>query len=148
MPTLRPLTAADLDAAMDIWLAANLQAHSFIPAAYWQNAAPEVLRQLPQAEVHVLEQNGLILGFIGLVPSTADPSSAFIAGLFVQPAAQSQGFGHLLLEQAKQAYPKLILRVYRQNEGARRFYQREGFRQTAASLDEQTVQEELTMLFP
>ena len=29
----------DLDALMEIWLEANLQAHDFLPAAYWQSNA-------------------------------------------------------------------------------------------------------------
>ena len=55
MTMVRPFAPADLDRVMEIWLAANLQAHCFVPAEYWTGNAPQVRRQLPQAELHVYE---------------------------------------------------------------------------------------------
>ena len=33
---IRPLLTSDLDAAVELWYQASLQAHDFIPAAFWQ----------------------------------------------------------------------------------------------------------------
>ena len=49
--------------------------------------------------------------------------------LYVAPAAQHAGIGARLLEAAKAAHPKgLRLYVFQENTGARRFYERHGFR--------------------
>ena len=51
--------------------------------------------------------------------------------LFVRPERQGQGIGAALLDHVKQKYSELDLTVYRQNERATRFYEREGFREVA-----------------
>ena len=56
---VRPFQAGDLDAVMEIWLSANLQAHSFIPEEYWRENAREVRRLLPEAAVYVREEDGV-----------------------------------------------------------------------------------------
>ncbi|EKB23238.1 hypothetical protein HMPREF1170_01599 [Aeromonas veronii AMC35] len=33
---IRPLSATDLDAAVELWYQASVQAHDFIPAAFWR----------------------------------------------------------------------------------------------------------------
>ncbi len=49
--------------------------------------------------------------------------------LYVAPEAQNQGIGSALLEHAKAESPDgLYLWVFQKNEGARRFYERHGFR--------------------
>lgn len=119
---IRAFTASDLDAVMGIWLETNRQAHHFIPGDYWQAHYPSVRAALPQAEVSVYEddESHQILGFIGLTDD-------YIAGLFVDGAAQSKGIGKQLLDHAKARKPALYLRVYRKNVRAVSFYQREQF---------------------
>ena len=63
---IRALQPADLDSVCALWLAANLQAHSFIPAEYWKANQALVRKLLPQAEAYVYEKGGEILGFAGL----------------------------------------------------------------------------------
>ena len=63
---IRRMEAADLDAAAEIWLASNLDAHDFIPAEYWRGNFQAVKAQLPEAEVYVCEEDGRLSGFIGL----------------------------------------------------------------------------------
>jgi GNAT superfamily N-acetyltransferase len=49
--------------------------------------------------------------------------------LYVEPDVQGQGIGTALLEQAKALRPGgLVLWVFQKNTGARRFYERHGFR--------------------
>ena len=128
---IRPLETADLVAVAALWLAANLQAHAFIPAQYWREHYHPVRGLLAQAEVYVYEVSGVLQGFIGL-------DGDYIPGLFVQPGAQSRGIGKALLDFAKAGRPSLSLQVYQNNTGALRFYQREGFVIQDAGVDQDT----------
>ncbi len=131
----------DLDALMEIWLEANLQAHDFLPAAYWQSNAASVRRQLPQAQVYVYEsEDGAAEGFLGLIDS-------YIAGLFVRSRSQSRGVGRQLLRFAQDIWPALSLHVYEKNRRAVRFYQRGGFRIQQEQLDSDTGQREYAMVW-
>lgn len=135
---IRTFEAADLDAVMDLWLAANLDAHDFIPADYWQRHVPTVRKMIPEAEVYVSEQDGIILGFLGL-------SGDYIAGIFVKKSARRAGVGTELLHAAKKRREKLHLSVYQKNTPAVRFYEREGFYVTSQGPDEDTGEEALEL---
>lgn len=84
----------DLDKIMDIWLQGNLEAHSFIDAEYWKKNFDSVKSVLPNAEVYVYEEDGEILGFIGM-------DAEYIAGIFVAAGHKGQGIGHQLIETVK-----------------------------------------------
>lgn len=131
---------SDLTQVLEIWLAANLQAHSFVPAAYWQGNLPAVRQMLPQAEVYVFaDDNGQhVQGFVGL-------DADYIAGIFVEAGARSQGIGKRLLDFLKSGRNRLTLRVYQQNERAVRFYQREKFQIVAAAVEAETGAPEFQM---
>ena len=123
--TIRWMAPEDLDRVAWIWLEGNLSGHPFIPASYWKENAPAVREQLAAAAVLDCQREGEIAGFVGL-----DGES--IAGLFVAPDQQNRGVGTALLRHCQQRYPRLRLTVYEENEGARRLYERLGFRQTAS----------------
>ena len=48
---IRRAEPSDLGAVLRIWLDANLDAHAFIPAEYWQGCRGLVQEMLPQAEI-------------------------------------------------------------------------------------------------
>ena len=52
---IRKFENLDLDAVMQIWLQANLDAHAFIPASFWEAHFEMVRDMLPQAELYVHE---------------------------------------------------------------------------------------------
>lgn len=135
---IRPYRPSDLDALMEIWLSGNLEAHGFIPAAYWQENAPAVREMLPQAELLVCDNGDGPLGFLGLHEDD-------ILGLFVHSAARGKGIGHALIETAKACRDELRLHVYRENRRARRFYAREGFRLLSEDTDPDTGADDLTL---
>lgn len=135
---IRPMRPTEVDTVAEIWLQSNLQAHDFIPAAYWQAHFSAVREQLAQAEVHVCEEDGELLGFLGL-------QGEYLAGIFVRQEARSRGVGRQLLDDAKESRGRLTLHVYEQNARAMRFYQREGFRRVGAGRDPDTGEREWEM---
>lgn len=77
---------------------------------------------IDRGPIYVAEEDGRIVGFSGV-------KDGEITHLYVHPAAQSAGVGTRLLEHAKTLSPDgLELWVFQRNEGARRFYERHGFR--------------------
>lgn len=135
---IRRLWEEDIDAVMGLWLDTNIQAHGFIDSGYWQAHYSGVRTMLPQADVYVYEQEQEILGFIGL-------TGAYIAGIFVAKAWQSQGIGGQLLQYVKEKHDRLTLSVYEKNRRAVDFYLRKGFLTVNQQTDDQTGEKELMM---
>jgi ribosomal protein S18 acetylase RimI-like enzyme len=79
-------------------------------------------RFLEQTEIWVAEIGGHVAGFAGVGRSE-------LTHLYVDPPAQNRGVGTALLDHVKSLRPdRLELWVFQANEGARRFYERHGFR--------------------
>ena len=137
---IRVLQQADIGRVMELWLDANLKAHSFISAAYWKNNFDAVKGMLPQAEVYVYEDAGEIDAFVGL-------NGTYIEGIFVSSEMQSKGIGRHLLDFVKTKRTELCLNVYQKNTRAIDFYQREGFRIRYEGLDESTGEKDYEMVW-
>ena len=137
---IRKLQKTDIDTVSQIWLDANRDAHDFIPAEYWENNFLPVKEMLLQAEVYVYidECKNRIEGFAGL-------DQEYIAGIFVRKEARSEGIGKALLDFVKEKKQELTLNVYRKNERAVRFYEREGFHIIERTTDESTDEKEYLM---
>ena len=135
---IRKLQNAYIDRVADIWLDANLRAHSFISPQYWKGNFETVKKMLPQAEVYVYENDREIWGFIGL-------NGAYIEGIFVSGEMQSRGIGKRLLDFVKTKKTELHLNVYQKNMRAIRFYQREGFKILREGMDEATGEKDYEM---
>jgi len=87
---IRHLQEDDIDAVAKIWLDTNLEAHFFVPAEYWEGNLALVKEMFLQAEMYVYEENGEILGFIGL-------DQSYIAGIFVRKGRSPGGLGRRFL---------------------------------------------------
>ena len=137
---IRELQKTDIDTVSQIWLDANRDAHDFIPAEYWENNFLPVKKMLLQAEVYVYmdERKNRIEGFVGL-------DQEYIAGIFVRKEARSGGIGKALLDFVKEKKQELTLNVYRKNERAVRFYEREGFQIIDRTVDKSTDEREYLM---
>ena len=137
---IRKLQKTDIDTVSQIWLDANRDAHDFIPAEYWENNFLPVKEMLLQAEVYVYTDECIneTEGFIGL-------DQEYIAGIFVRKGARSEGIGKALLDFVKEKKQELTLNVYRKNERAVRFYEREGFHIIERTTDESTDEKEYLM---
>lgn len=135
---IRALKHKDIDQDMELWLNGNLDAHSFIHESYWLGHYEEVKEMMQQGELYVQEHQGKIIGFIGL-------QDGYIAGLFVHKDDRCMGIGKQLLTYAKRLYPYLCLHVYKRNQSALRFYEREGFLITQEQIEEESGQIEYVM---
>lgn len=130
---IRDYHSSDADTLADIWLAASLQAHPFIPAEYWRaNRIRMAQEYLPQSENLVLEDDsGHMVGFISML-------GRHIAALFVHPAAQGKGYGTALLQRAQEKHGELTLHVYEQNTDSIHFYEYHGFQTVSHGTDAAT----------
>lgn len=135
---IRKPQTSELPEIAELWLAANLDAHSFIDPAYWRGHFAGLLPQLAQAELLAYEDRAGLQGFIGLDGNE-------IAGLFVRREARGRGIGRALLNGAKDRREQLRLHVYRKNTGALRFYRREGFAVRCEQKDPGTGEAEYVM---
>lgn len=97
----------------------------------------------------VAEVGGRVVGYASSVERSAE--SAELTSLYVLPAYQGRGVGTALLEHelaalAARGIRVMVLSVLRENAGARRFYERHGFRafdERTTSLGDQQVVEVL-----
>ena len=131
---IRPFCPNDTAAVLDVWLAASLAGHGFLPAAYWRARLTDVRdHYLPLSEtiVFVDDDSGAVVAFASLIGS-------FLAGLFVSPAHWGRGIGRRLLELAVRMHPDLDVVIYAQNDRALRFYARNGFVRYSTRLEEST----------
>ena len=137
---IRPYQSSDATLLADIWLAASLRAHSFIPADYWRCNYHRMLAEyLPNSETHVLENRlGDPCGFISML-------GRHIAALFVAPAEQGKGYGTDLLRHVQAQHSELTLHVYARNTDSVHFYEYHGFSTLSHGIDAATGAEELRM---
>ena len=118
---IRHLQEDDIDAIAKIWLDTNMEAHSFVPAEYWEGNLALVKEMFLQAEMYVYSENGEIWVLLGWI-------KAILRGFLCGRGRSPRGIGKALLDIVKEKKAELALHVYRKNEKAVRFYLREGFR--------------------
>lgn len=112
----------EIDEVMTIWLKTNIDAHDFIPKAYWIKNYNIVKDQyIPIATTFVYKENNVIIAFISII------EAFFIGALFVKKEHQRQGIGLKLINRCKTLYPILKLAVYVDNINSVDFYKRCGF---------------------
>lgn len=118
---IRPATADDASAIGDLFVRARDEM-TYLPRI--SDDVRPVLgeRFFARAELWVAEEDGCIVGFAGVTGSE-------LTHLYTDPPAQNRGVGTALLEHVKGLRPEqVVLWVFQKNEGARRFYERHGFR--------------------
>lgn len=123
--TLRTYTAADEDAAIELWR--RTWAHHFpqidfnARVAWWRERWRQEL--VPVAHVVVAEQDDKLIGFV-----TVDPKTMYLDQIVVAPEAWGTGVADALLSEAMRLSPKgLDLLVNKDNYRAIRFYEKHGF---------------------
>jgi GNAT superfamily N-acetyltransferase len=105
-------------------LRASLDEMAFLPRLHTPDEDFHFMRGivLPNQEVWIAEEDGDFVGFASL----ADDE---LTHLYVESGARSRGVGARLFRHATQCRPRgFTLWTFQANEGARRFYEREGCR--------------------
>ncbi|RZV17649.1 GNAT family N-acetyltransferase [Aliarcobacter butzleri] len=137
---IRKLDKNDINQLLQIWLEVNIKTHDFIVKEYWEEQYDNVKELLPNSEIYVYEENEKIVAFVGLIEN-------YIAGIFVSFSFQSKGIGKKLLDYIKEFKKELSLNVYVKNTSAIKFYQREGFIINSQSIDEETKEQQILMIW-
>jgi putative acetyltransferase len=123
--TLRPYTAADEDAAIELWRRTWTQHYPQIDfsarVGWWRERWRKEL--VPVAAIVLAEQDGALIGFV-----TVDPKTMYLDQIVVAPEAWGSDAARALLDEAKRISPRgLDLLVNRDNARAIRFYEKHGF---------------------
>ena len=120
--TLRPAIDSDAAAIAKLMRAA-LGSFDWMPVIHTPAEDLAFIRDivLPRQQVTVAEAGKEIVGFIAV-------SGDWVEQLYLDPAWTGQGIGSRLLTDATAALPVTKLHCFQANTGARRFYERHGFR--------------------
>jgi len=122
---LRPYTAADEDAAIELWRRTWQLAYPQIDfndrVDWWRQRWRDEL--VVVATITVAEASGQILGFV-----TVDPASLELDQMVVAPETWGMGIAAALMAEAKRISPRgLDLYVNKDNARAIAFYEKHGF---------------------
>ena len=123
--TLRPYTAADEDAAIELWRRTWAKHYPHLDfnarVSWWRERWHNELA--PVARIVLAEINAEIVGFV-----TVDPKTKYLDQIVVAPEHWGSNVALDLLEKAKQLSPNgLDLLVNKDNFRAIRFYEKHGF---------------------
>lgn len=138
---IRPYADADLEDLLFAWEDATKIAHPFLTEEFLateRHNIPNVY--LPNAETWVLEQDGLVIGFIALLGNE-------IGAIFVRADCHGTGAGRALMDKAKQLLPTLEVEVFEANHIGRKFYASCGFTLLSRSIHEPTGQPVLRLTY-
>lgn len=130
-PLLRKATSADVNAIANVYLSSRKDLVSFAPLIHSDESILSWIRNelLLKEHVIVAEVNGIIIGMMSL---TNDQDIRWINQFYIHPDAVNQGVGSLMIEEAKSILESPIqLHTFQENFGARRFYERHGFKAIA-----------------
>lgn len=129
--TIRIAQAADAEAIGEVYLASR---KTFLPYAPLAHSDEEVLRWIAQV---LIPRGGVFVAIaadqiVGMMALSRAEQTGWIDQIYLRPDAVGCGIGTLLLERAKAELGSPIrLYTFQENQAARRFYQRRGFRPLA-----------------
>lgn len=135
---IRKFEKKDINAVMEIWKNENIRAHNFIAKEYWQDNYEYVKDILPKADIYVYILDEKIVGFVGV-------NKNYIEGIFIDINNQHSGIGTSLLDKIKENKDNLTLSVYKKNENAISFYEKNNFIIVSENIDKNTNEIEYTM---
>ena len=135
---IRKFEKKDINAVMEIWKDENIRTHNFIAKEYWQDNYEYVKDILPKADVYVYILDEKIVGFVGV-------NKNYIEGIFIDINNQHSGIGTSLLDKIKENKDNLTLSVYKKNENAISFYEKNNFIIASENIDKNTNEIEYTV---
>jgi GNAT superfamily N-acetyltransferase len=123
---IRPAREDEIEPLTRLFIRARNEM-DYLPRVPDEAAVPIAARIREHEEVWVAEEDGRLLGFLGIEESTNLGGAPVLEKLYVEPGDQSRGIGSALLDKAKELRPdELYLWVFQKNP-ARRLYERHGF---------------------
>jgi ribosomal protein S18 acetylase RimI-like enzyme len=127
--SIRRLASSDLDCVIAGWHATNRSSYRYVAEIRRHTFADDrsffVERLIPACEVWVAECAGTVAGMLAL-------DTPWIRHFAVFEGYRGKGIGTRLLQRARARSPRgLRLFTFQRNVGARRFYERHGFRLVA-----------------
>ena len=130
--SIREYHETDLIDVMAAWETGSAQAHHFLSPEFMAKVREDIPKlYIPIAETWVVENDGLVVGFISLLGSE-------VGALFVDPKHQGKGLGRQLMSKALELRGQLGLEVFSANSIGRMFYRKFGFVQTGEKIHEET----------
>ncbi len=139
-PLLRKAKIADVNSIAKVYLSSRKELVSFAPLIHTDESIYQWIRNvlLPKEQVIVAEEKGIIIAMMALI--TVE-KIGWIRQLYIHPDAVGQGVGTVMIKRAKSILGSPIrLYTFQENIGARRFYERHGFR--AVEFDDGSANEE------
>ena len=132
--SVRDYTSADEDAAIELWRRTWQQHYPHIDFAkrvdWWRARWRHEL--VPTATVSVAELDGQMVGFV-----TVDPKTGYLDQIVVAPEVWGSEVANLLMAEARRISPNgLDLKVNADNTRAIRFYEKQGFIDADATVNE------------
>ena len=123
----RIATQSDANILANLYLASRKEYISFAPLVHSDVAIQQWMHDIliPSTQVWIVEQNGVIIGMMAIAE---EQSVNWVEQLYVLPKATGQGVGSLLITKAKSLHLPIRLHTFQENLGARRFYERHGFK--------------------
>ena len=126
-PHLRSATAADASRVADLLIETRSGFMPYAPSAHSEDEVREWVASclVPTERVTVAELDGAV---VGALATAIEGGASWITQMAVDPALVGRGIGSVLLSHAISTL-ELPIRLYafRENVGARRFYERSGF---------------------
>ena len=125
--SMRIATQSDANIIASLYLASRKEYVSFAPLVHTDTAIQQWIYDIliPSFQVWVVEQKHVIIGMMAIAEQEG---INWIEQLYVLPEATGQGVGSLLMNKAKSFNLPIRLRTFQENKGARRFYERHGFK--------------------
>ncbi|WNZ25791.1 GNAT family N-acetyltransferase [Leptolyngbya sp. NK1-12] len=126
--SFRAATQSDAEAIAQVYLSSRKTLVAFAPIAHSDEVVVLWIRNhlIPNHQVIVVEQGHTIIGMMAL---SVDQETGWIDQLYLHPDFVGQRIGTKLVEYAKNALGSPIrLYTFQENQGAIRFYERQGFK--------------------
>ena len=129
--TIRPATHVDAEQVASVYIASRKAFVAFAPLAHGDDDVRGWISNvlIPAGGVTVAVADGSREAVVGMMAVSQQDGVAWIDQLYLHPSAVGRGIGSRLIESAKHSFGSPIrLYTFQDNAGARRFYERHGFR--------------------
>jgi ribosomal protein S18 acetylase RimI-like enzyme len=134
--TIRPATDIDAEQVASVFLASRKAFVAFAPLAHADDDVRGWIANvlIPAGGVTVAVADTSDAAVVGMMAISQQDGVGWIDQLYLHPSAVGRGIGSRFLESAKDSLASPIrLHTFQENAGARRFYERHGFRAIAYS---------------